>query len=78
MELQEPLPSSSPTHSILLSSSEDSSRPNQKIRSLREPYEVTNELHLICLFTDCEPLKFEDATQDKRWKDAMDEEIKVI
>ena len=29
-------------------------------------------------FENCEPISFENEIQDQRWKDAMDEEIKVI
>ena len=29
-------------------------------------------------FEKCEPISFENEIQDQRWKDAMDEEIKVI
>ena len=50
-------------------------------RTLYELYEVTeneNNLILFCLFVNCEPLGFEEAIQDKRWKEIMDEEIKTI
>ena len=46
-----------------------------------EIYEVTenqNDITLFCLFADCEPIGFEEAIQSKRWKDAMDDEIKAI
>ena len=33
---------------------------------------------LFCLFANYEPIGFEEAIQDKRWKVAMDEEIKSI
>ena len=33
--------------------------------------------HLI-LFADCDPLTFEDAVKEKKWKDAMDAEIMAI
>ena len=33
---------------------------------------------LFCLFVDYEPVDFEEAVQDKRYRDAMDEEIKSI
>ena len=45
---------------------------------MQEIYEGTNELHLICLLADCEEITFEEAMHDKKWKKAMDEEIKSI
>ena len=53
----------------------------QKTRTLSELYEVMkneNNLTLFYLFFDCEPVGFEEAVQDRRWKEAMDEEIKAI
>lgn len=49
-----------------------------KTRSLKELYEVTLEIPLLCLYVDCEPSVFEEATKSKKWRQAMDEEIKSI
>ncbi|KAM1130901.1 hypothetical protein ACFX19_046196 [Malus domestica] len=51
------------------------------IRSLRDLYEVAERLDnptLFCLFVDCEPVDFQEAVQDTKWRKAMDEEIEVI
>ncbi|KAL0546298.1 hypothetical protein IC582_016205 [Cucumis melo] len=55
------------------------------MRSLRDIYDETKELSqsfnnltLFCLFGDSEPLNFEEALQNDKWKIAMDEEIKAI
>ena len=51
------------------------------MRSLEELYEVSenqNDLTLFCLFADCEPIDFEEAVQNRKWRNAMDEEIQAI
>ena len=51
------------------SSSPNSSPRPQKIRTLSELYEVTeneNNVTLFCLVSDCEPVGFEEAVQDRR------------
>ena len=51
------------------------------MRSLQELYEVSenqNDLTLFCLFADCEPIGFEEAVQNRKWRNAMDEEIQAI
>ena len=48
------------------------------MRSLRDLYDSTNEVHLKCLLTDAENIRFEEGVRDKKWQTAMDEEIKVI
>ena len=53
----------------------------QKMRSLQDIYAETNEITdstLYCLFSDSEPINFEEATQDKKWRLAMNEEMKAI
>jgi len=63
------------------SPSPNSSPRPPKTRTLSELYEVTeneNNLTLFCLFSDCEPVGFEEVVQDERWKEVMDEEIKAI
>ena len=51
---------------------------NPRIRSLQDLYQTTDEVHLVCLVADAENVNFEEAVKDKKWKDAMDEEIKAI
>jgi hypothetical protein len=68
---------SSPSSSL----GESSRERTPKVRSLQEIYEVTenqNDLTLFCLFAGCEPIGFEEAVQSKRWRDAMNQEIKAI
>ncbi|RDX95429.1 hypothetical protein CR513_22046, partial [Mucuna pruriens] len=62
------------------SSSEGSSSERiQKIRSIQEIYDETKIINdLFCLFVDSEPLTFDEIMEDKRWRQAMEEEIKVI
>lgn len=65
------------------SSSSDSSsaQGSRKVRSLRDIYEATeeeNNLNLFCFYSDCDPLSYEEAAQEKKWRNAMDEEIKSI
>lgn len=52
------------------------------MRSLQELYEVTEnlseDLTLYCHFADCEPIVFEEAVKQEKWRIAMDEEIKSI
>ncbi|GJS28548.1 retrovirus-related pol polyprotein from transposon TNT 1-94 [Tanacetum coccineum] len=55
-----------------------SSEGEPKTRSLQVLYEVTDEIPLLCLYTDCEPLVFEEAMRSKKWRQAMKEEIKSI
>ena len=53
----------------------------ERIRSLEDLYEVTDRfenINLFCLFADCEPVNFQEATQDGKWRNAMDDEIKAI
>ncbi|KAM1810903.1 hypothetical protein ACFX12_027595 [Malus domestica] len=52
-----------------------------RTRSLRDLYEVAERLDnptLFCLFADCEPVDFQKAMQDTKWRKAMDEEIEAI
>nr|GEZ60125.1 retrovirus-related Pol polyprotein from transposon TNT 1-94 [Tanacetum cinerariifolium] len=54
-----------------------SSEGEPKTRSLQELYEVTDEIHLICLYADYEPLVFKEA-KSKKWRQAMEEEMRSI
>ena len=55
-----------------LSDNEDEPR-IPKTRSLRDLYEATNELHLVCLLADAEDITFEQAVKDEKWQAAMQE-----
>lgn len=44
-------------------------------------YEVTKNkgnLTLFFLFTDCEPMNFQEAGKEKCWRNVMDEETKAL
>ena len=69
----------SPSSSSLLDWS-SSERP-RKMRSFQDLYdliEITDDVTLFCLFTNCEPIGFEEALRDRKWRNDMDEEIKAI
>nr|GEU99660.1 retrovirus-related Pol polyprotein from transposon TNT 1-94 [Tanacetum cinerariifolium] len=51
---------------------------NPVTRKVVEIYKVTDEMLLLCLYADCEPLVFEEAMKSKKWRQAMEEEIKSI
>ncbi|KAH9659148.1 hypothetical protein KPL70_023755 [Citrus sinensis] len=56
-------------------------RTEERTRSLQDLYEVTerhDNLTLFCLFADCEPVNFQEAALDEKWRIAMDKEIKAI
>lgn len=58
---------------------DDEDAPRQpKMRTLHDLYDSTSEVHLVCLLADAENISFEEAVRDKKWKNAMDEEIKAI
>ncbi|KAJ1390452.1 copia-type polyprotein [Sesbania bispinosa] len=43
------------------------------------PDEFTLDLEeLYCLLINCKPLNFEEAVKDKRWRHAIEEDIKSI
>ncbi|KAH9650224.1 hypothetical protein KPL70_026286 [Citrus sinensis] len=53
----------------------------ERTRSLQDLYEVTerhDNLTLFYLFADCEPVNFQEAALDEKWRIVMDEEIKAI
>ncbi|GJZ93851.1 retrovirus-related pol polyprotein from transposon TNT 1-94 [Tanacetum coccineum] len=74
-EVQQP---QSPTPTPIQDSPSSSSEGEPKTRSLQELYKVTNEITLLCLYADYEPLVFEEAMKRKKWRQAMNEEIKSI
>ncbi|KAK3040236.1 hypothetical protein RJ639_028948 [Escallonia herrerae] len=64
---------------------ESSSEGPRRYRNLRDIYGATDEvtqnlsdMTQFCLFTDCEPFGYEDASRYKEWRVAMDDEIKAI
>nr|GEZ12534.1 retrovirus-related Pol polyprotein from transposon TNT 1-94 [Tanacetum cinerariifolium] len=62
-EVQQPKsPTPTPTHDSPLSSTKE----EKKIRRLQELYEVTDEIPLLCLYADCEPLVFEESHESKK------------
>ena len=77
-------PPTSPRSPVLVhddSSPQSSPEIPQKMRSLQDIYAETNEITdsaLYCLFADSEPINFEEATHDKKWRLAMNEEMKAI
>ncbi|XP_022863396.1 uncharacterized protein LOC111383514 [Olea europaea var. sylvestris] len=57
------------------------SKGSSRIRNFAEIYEETKIVDnpsLFCLFVDTKPLNFEEAMEDKKWRHAMDEEIRAI
>ena len=56
-------------------------RNEERTKSLQDIYEATERLDnltLFCLFADCEPVNFQEAAQEEKWKTAMNEEIAAI
>ena len=48
------------------------------MRSLRDIYEETEEMNLLCLYADHEPPTFQGAVNEDCWRRAMEEEIHTI
>ncbi|KAJ4813156.1 polyprotein [Rhynchospora pubera] len=59
------------------SSSDDDAR-TPRTRTLQDLYEATSELHLVCLLADAENITFEETVQEKKWQQAMNEEMNAI
>jgi hypothetical protein len=51
---------------------------NPRFWDLRDLYETTGEVHLVCLLADAKTTSFEEAVRDPKWKTAIDEEMKTI
>jgi hypothetical protein len=51
---------------------------NPRFQDLRDHYETTSEVHMVCLLADAEIISFEEAARDTKWKASMDEEIMAI
>jgi len=55
----------------------------RKTKSIQEIYDVTERINLddvnmLCLFLGNDPITFEEAYQEDKWKKAMKEEINSI
>lgn len=83
---QSPNASSSPSSNAELSDLVSSTRP-QRTKSRpawMQDYEVPGIDHVddplthFALFSDCDPVAFNDAVQDPKWQKAMNEEIHAI
>ena len=66
-----------------MSSPTNLSTPPWKTKSLREIYEdlknnFNENLVNFALFADADPIAFEDASKEEKWKNAMDQEIGII
>ncbi|KAG9450658.1 hypothetical protein H6P81_010623 [Aristolochia fimbriata] len=48
------------------------------IYNVTKPIELTEDYTLYCLLAESDPVTFEEAAQDKKWRKAMDEEIEAI
>ena len=57
-------PTSAPTDSKKFDDEDEPRQP--KMRSLRDLYDSTNEVHLICLLEDAENISFEEEVRDKK------------
>ena len=63
-----------------------SGRAAQKTRRIQELYDVTRRIDgsneedftMFCLFTGSNPISFEEAHQEEKWRLAMHEEIQAI
>jgi hypothetical protein len=51
---------------------------NPRFRDLRDLYETTGEVHLVCLLADAEMISFEETVRDPKWKATMDKKMKAI
>jgi len=74
-------PPPSPTQSIHEASSSErsSSERARKMRSLQDIYDETEIINdSFCLFGYSEPLTFEEAMENKRWRQTMKEEVNAI
>ncbi|KAI5396647.1 hypothetical protein KIW84_062744 [Lathyrus oleraceus] len=79
VEVEESSVAVPPNISTTLDDSDNEDEPTQpRIRSLQDLYDSTSEVHLVCLLVDAENISFEETVRDKKWKSAMDEEMKAI
>ncbi|KAK4258396.1 hypothetical protein QN277_007851 [Acacia crassicarpa] len=84
-----PPPSPNPTTPAPTSSTTSSSSSNlggvpAKMRSLSDIYDATDPVQttldysLFCLVAECDPVTYEEAANDEKWKKAMNDEIAAI
>jgi hypothetical protein len=66
------------TPTTIQTSNDEEELRRPKMWSLQDLYELTSEIHLVCLLADAENIIFEEAVRDKKWQAAMDEEIRAI
>lgn len=78
MELNDQSTPSSSTFSPSSSSNDIDEPLVPRSRRLSDIYQSTDELHLICLLADSEPLVYEDAAKEGKWRKAMIEEIEAV
>lgn len=77
-------PASTPSSSGSSSSSNSSGGAPRKMRSLENIYDATSPVQttfdysLFCLMAECDPVTFEEASEESKWNKAMDEEIGAI
>ncbi|KAJ7959769.1 Retrovirus-related Pol polyprotein from transposon TNT 1-94 [Quillaja saponaria] len=80
-DIEAPLEAITPPPSPTPSSEKSSSERSPKTRSILDLYEnteVIEDVNLFCLVVNSEPLFFEEVENDKKWRQAMDEEIIAI
>ena len=79
---QDATPPPPPANVASPSSQESSSERSHRMRSIQELYddtkEITNFDFWCCLFVDSEPMNFDEAFNDERWRQAMEDEIQSI
>ncbi|GKV20502.1 hypothetical protein SLEP1_g30621 [Rubroshorea leprosula] len=77
-------PPASPSRGEISSPEGSSSEGPLRTRRLSDIYqeteeiEETNDVTLFCLFADIEPINFNEAAKDEKWRKAMDEEMNAI
>ncbi|GKV41340.1 hypothetical protein SLEP1_g48885 [Rubroshorea leprosula] len=77
-------PPASPSRGEISSPEGSSSEGPLRTRRLNDIYreteeiEETNDVTLFCLFADIEPINFNEAAKDEKWRKAMDEEMNAI
>ncbi|XP_061349454.1 uncharacterized protein LOC133294723 [Gastrolobium bilobum] len=74
-------PASTPSTSGSSSSSNNSGGAAAKMRSLSDIYDATDPVQttldysLFCLIAECDPVTYEEAVENEKWKKAMNDEI---
>ena len=79
---QPAVPTTTPnTSSSASSSSGTSNEGSRRTRTFQELYEnteVMNDISMLCLLAETTPLSFEEANKEKKWRQAIEEEIRAI